>query len=142
MAEERRQGHSELLEAFKEFKSDIKDDIKEIKDDIKGIKEEQKDIDSKIMAKVQSHVDINNKIYMNGFPPDKHVADHHIIDNIIEKLNDDKKAARTIMIEVLKVAAVAAATWIAVTLWNGFKTEVQPPFDSKPRIEQNVKNSR
>lgn len=139
MAEERRQGHNELLDAFRDFKQDIKDDIKEIKDDIKGIKDEQKDIDAKVMAKIQSHVDINNKIYMNGFAPDKHVADHHIIDGIVEKLNEDKKSVRKIIEEVLKVAAVAACTWIAVTLWNGFKTEVQQPL---PKVEQNVKNGK
>lgn len=139
MTEERRQGHGELLEAFKEFKQDIKDDIKEIKDDIKGIKVEQKDIDTKVMSKIQAHVDINNKIYMNGFPPDKHVADHHIIDGIIDKLNEDKKSIRKVIEEVLKVVAVAAATWIAVTMWNGFKSEVQSPL---PKVEQNVKNTR
>ena len=134
MAEERRSGNIELLEAFKEFKNDIKEDIKDVKDKVE-----------KIEPKIHEIVDINNKLYHNGFPPHEHVADHHVLKGVVSEINnakkDSKDMVRTVIVEVLKVAAVAAATWIAVVLWNGFKAEVQSPIDTKPRIEQNVKQN-
>jgi archaellum component FlaC len=128
MAEERRAGYSDLLESIKDFKQDIKEDIKEIKDELKQI-----DI------KVNDHITTNNKFYFNGFQPDKHVADHHIIDTIIEKVNESKGLKNKLVEEVLKVAVVAALTFIAISTWNGIKEEVKPPFENKPKVEQNVK---
>ena len=127
MAEDRR-NNSELLESLKEFKADIKEDIKEIKDELKHI-----DI------KVNDHITTNNKFYFNGFQPDKHVADHHVIDSIIEKVNETKGLKNKLVEEVLKVAVVAALTFICISTWNGIKEEVKAPFDNKPKIEQNVK---
>ena len=127
MAEERR-NNSEVLEAFKEFKADIKEDIKEIKDELKHI-----DI------KVNDHITTNNKFYFNGFQPDKHVADHHVIDTIIEKVNEQRGLKNKLVEEILKVAVVAALTFIGISTWNGIKEEVKAPFDNKPKVEQNVK---
>ena len=129
MAEDRR-NNSELLETLKEFKADIKEDIKEIKDELKLI-----DI------KVNDHITTNNKFYFNGFQPDKHVADHHVIDTIIEKVNESKGLKNKLVEEVLKVAVVAALTFICISTWNGIKEEVKPPFDNKPKVEQNVKGN-
>ena len=125
MAEERRSGHQELLEAVREFKSEIKEDIKEIKDELKSID-----------SKIHDSVTTNNKFYFNGFEPHKHVADHHIIDTIIEKIHEDKKSFRKIIEELLKVAAVAVATWVLVTLWTGIKQDVRL---DKPQIERTNK---
>lgn len=127
MAEDRR-NNSELLESLKEFKADIKEDIREIKEELKLI-----DI------KVNDHITTNNKFYFNGFQPDKHVADHHIIDSIIEKVNETKGLKNKLVEEVLKVAVVAALTFICISTWNGIKEEVKAPFDNKPKVEQNVK---
>ena len=127
MAEDRR-NNSELLESLKEFKADIKEDIKEIKDELKHI-----DI------KVNDHITTNNKFYFNGFQPDKHVADHHVIDSIIEKVNETKGLKNKLVEEVLKVAVVAALTFICISTWNGIKEEVKAPFDNKPKVEQNAK---
>ena len=134
MANERREGYIELHSILQDMKTELKEDIKAIDDKVEKIEPKIKDI-----------VDTNNKLFHNGFPPHEHVADHHLLKGIVAEINnakkDSKDMTRTIIIEVLKVAAVAAATWIAVVLWNGFKAEVQAPFDNKPRIEQNVKNS-
>ena len=131
MSEERRQGNVELMDAFKEFKADIKEDIKEIKDELKQID-----------SKVKDHVDVNNKFYFNGFQPDKHVADHHVIDNIIAKVNETKSMKNKIIEEVLKYVAIAAITWVAYASWDKFNAEIKPPIDSKPKVEQSDKNSR
>lgn len=131
MAEERRNGYGELLDAFKDFKQDMKEDIKEIKDELKQID-----------SKIKDHVDVNNKFYFNGFPADKHVADHHVIDNIIEKVNDTKSLKNKLVEEVLKFALIAALTWIAYASWDKFNAEIKPPIDSKPKVEQNDKSSR
>ena len=118
MAEERRSGNLELQEALKEFRAEMKEDIKELKDELKAI-------DSRIHETVTT----NNKFYFNGFEPHKHVADHHVIDTIIEKVNEDKKSFRKVIEELLKVAAIAAATWVLVTLWTGAKIEIQQPIE-------------
>ena len=131
MAEERRTGNIELLEAFKEFKHDIKEDIKEIKDELKQID-----------TKVKDHVDVNNKFYFNGFQPDKHVADHHVIDSIIEKVNEGKSMRNKIIEEVLKYIAIAAITWIGYASWDKFNAEIKPPIDTKPKVEQHEKISK
>lgn len=128
MAEERRAGYSDLLESIKDFKHDIKEDIKEIKDELKQIDQ-----------KVNDHININNKYYFNGFTPDKHIADHHVIDNIIEKVNEGKNLKSKVVEEVVKAAAIAIITFICISAWNGFKQEVQAPFDNKPKVEQNAK---
>lgn len=125
---EERRNNSELLESLKEFKQDIKEDIKEIKDELKHID-----------GKVSDHITTNNKFYFNGFAPDKHVADHHIIDTIIEKVNEQRGLKNKLVEEILKVAVVAALTFIAISTWNGIKDEVKAPFDNKPKVEQNVK---
>ena len=131
MAEERRTGNIELLEAFKEFKHDIKEDIKEIKDELKQID-----------SKVKDHVDVNNKFYFNGFQPDKHVADHHVIDSIIEKVNEGKSMRNKIIEEVLKYIAIAAITWIGYASWDKFNAEIKPPIDTKPKVEQYEKTNK
>ena len=131
MAEERRTGNIELLEAFKEFKHDIKEDIKEIKDELKQID-----------TKVKDHVDVNNKFYFNGFQPDKHVADHHVIDSIIEKVNEGKSMRNKIIEEVLKYIAIAAITWIGYASWDKFNAEIKPPIDTKPKVEQYEKTNK
>lgn len=128
MQEERRAGYSELLESIKEFKQDMKEDIKEIKDELKQIDK-----------KVKDHVDVNNKFYFNGFPADKHVADHHVIDNIIEKVNEGRSLKNRVIEEAVKAAVIAILTFIAISTWNGVKQEVQAPFDNKPKVEQNAK---
>ena len=125
--EDRRAFDTELLSSLKEFKQDIKDDIKEIKEELKSIDK-----------KVKDHVDVNNKFYFNGFQPDKHVADHHIIDTIIEKVNEGKNLKSKVIEEVVKAAAIAILTFICISAWNGFKQEVQAPFDNKPKVEQNA----
>lgn len=126
MTEERRTGNIELIEAFKEFKSDIKEDIKEIKDELKQIDK-----------KVKDHVDVNNKFYFNGFQPDKHVADHHVIDGIIEKVNEGKSIKNKVIEEVIKFIAIAALTWMGYAAWAKFTADVHAPFDNKPKVEQN-----
>lgn len=126
--EERRAGYGELLDSIKEFKQDMKEDIKEIKDELKQID-----------SKVKDHVDVNNKFYFNGFQPDKHVADHHVIDNIIEKVNEGRSLKNKVIEETVKAAVIAVLTFIAISTWNGVKQEVQAPFDNKPKVEQNVK---
>ena len=131
MTEERRTGNIELLEAFKEFKHDIKEDIKEIKDELKQID-----------SKVKDHVDVNNKFYFNGFQPDKHVADHHVIDSIIEKVNEGKSMRNKIIEEVLKYIAIAAITWIGYASWDKFNAEIKPPIDTKPKVEQYEKTNK
>ena len=118
MAEERRSGNLELQEALKEFRAEMKEDIKELKDELKAID-----------VKIHETVTTNNRFYFNGFEPHKHVADHHVIDNIIEKVNEDKKSFRKVIEELLKVAAIAAATWVLVTLWTGAKIEIQQPIE-------------
>lgn len=123
MAEERRSGHVEIHETLKEFRQELRDDIKELKDDIKELEH-----------KMHDTVTTNNKFYFNGFEPHKHVSDHHIIDNIIEKVNEDKKSFRKIVEEILKVAAVAAFTWIVVTIWNGAKVEIRSPIEV-PKVD-------
>ena len=128
MAEDRR-NNSELLETLKEFKADIKEDIKEIKDELKQI-----DI------KVNDHITTNNKFYFNGFQPDKHVADHHVIDSIIEKVNEGRSLKNKVIEETVKAAVIAILTFIAISTWNSVKQEVQAPFDNKPKVEQNAKN--
>ena len=131
MTEERRTGNIELLEAFKEFKHDIKEDVKEIKDELKQID-----------SKVKDHVDVNNKFYFNGFQPDKHVADHHVIDSIIEKVNEGKSMRNKIIEEVLKYIAIAAVTWIGYASWDKFNAEIKPPIDTKPKVEQYEKTNK
>ena len=126
--EERRAGYGELLDSIKEFKQDMKEDIKEIKDELKHIDK-----------KVKDHVDVNNKFYFNGFPADKHVADHHVIDNIIEKVNEGRSLKNKVIEETVKAAVIAILTFIAISTWNGVKQEVQAPFDNKPKVEQNAK---
>jgi hypothetical protein len=125
MAEERR-GYTELIDSIKDLKTELKTELKE------GIKEVKQDI--------KDHIEVNNKIYFNGFPPDVHVAHHHGMDNVIEAANRTRSKWETLQIEVLKVAVVALITWGSMVLWNGFKTEVQAPFDNKPKVEQNAKN--
>lgn len=126
MAEERRSGNLELQEALKEFRAEMKEDIKDLKEDLKAID-----------VKIHETVTTNNKFYFNGFEPHKHVADHHVIDTIIEKVNEDKKSFRKIIEEILKVAAIAAATWVLITVWNGLKVEVHAPI----KTEQNAKTA-
>ena len=126
--EERRAGYGELLDSIKEFKQDMKEDIKEIKDELKQIDK-----------KVNDHININNKYYFNGFTPDKHIADHHVIDNIIEKVNEGRSLKNKVIEEAVKAAVIAILTFIAISTWNGVKQEVQAPFDNKPKVEQNVK---
>lgn len=128
--QERRSGNIELLESLKEFKHDIKEDIKEIKDELKQFD-----------AKIKAQIDINNKFYHNGFTADKHVADHHIIDGVVEKINENKKSVRHLIDEILKYAAIAIVSWFVATSWNVFRSEVQAPFDNKPKVEQNAKNT-
>ena len=41
--------------------------------------------------------------------------------------------------EVVKAAAIAILTFICISAWNGFKQEVQAPFDNKQKVEQNAK---
>ena len=134
MGEERRQSHIDINNTLQNLRDELKEDIKEVKEKVE-----------KIEPKIHEVVDINNKLYHNGFPPHEHVADHHVLKGIVAEMNnakkDSKEITRTIMIEVLKVAAVAAATWVAVVLWNGFKAEVQSPIDSKPRVE-NVQTNK
>lgn len=129
--EDRRAFDTELLSSLKEFKQDIKEDIKEIKDELKQID-----------RKVKDHVDVNNKFYFNGFQPDKHVADHHVIDSIIEKVNEGKSLKNKLIEEVLKYVLIAAVTWVAYASWDKFNAEIKPPVDSKPKVEQNDKNFR
>ena len=130
--EDRRAFDTELIASLKEFKQDIKEDIKEIKDELKQID-----------RKVKDHVDVNNKFYFNGFQPDKHVADHHIIDTIIEKVNEGKTLKNKVVEEVVKAAVIAILTFICISTWTSFKQEVQAPFDNgKPKVEQHDKNSR
>ena len=128
--EERRSGNIELLESLREFKADMKEDIKEIKDELKQIDK-----------MVNDHITTNNKFYFNGFQPDKHVADHHVIDSIIEKVNESKGLKSKLVEEVLKVAVVAALTFICISTWNGIKDEVKAPFSNKPKVEQNAKGN-
>ena len=134
MGEERRQSHIDINNTLQNLRDELKEDIKEVKEKVE-----------KIEPKIHEVVDINNKLYHNGFPPHEHVADHHVLKGIVAEMNnakkDSKEITRTIMIEVLKVAAVAAATWVAVVLWNGFKAEVKSPIDSKPRVE-NVQTNK
>ena len=131
MAEERIAGYADLLDSLKDFKQDIKEDIKDIKDELKQIDK-----------KVKDHVDVNNKFYFNGFQPDKHVADHHVIDNIIEKVNEGKSLKNKVIEETVKAAVIAILTFICISTWNGFKQEVQAPFDNKPKVEQNDKSHK
>ena len=126
--EERRAGYGELLDSIKEFKQDMKEDIKEIKEELKQIDK-----------KVKDHVDVNNKFYFNGFPAEKHIADHHVIDTIIEKVNEGKNLKSKVIEEVVKAAVIAILTFICISTWNDFKQEAQAPFDNKPKVEQNVK---
>lgn len=130
MSDERRTGNLELIESLKDFKQDIKEDIKEIKDELKHVD-----------SKVNDHININNKYYFNGFQPDKHVADHHVIDSIIEKVNEGRGLRNRLVEEVLKVAVVAALTFIGMSTWSGIKEEVKAPFDNKPKVEQNAKGN-
>lgn len=121
MAEERRRENTELLESIREFKTEIKEDIKEVKDELKSID-----------TKIHESVTTNNKFYFNGFEPHKHVADHHIIDNIIDKANADKKSVRNIVEKWIDRLAWAAMTFIAVTTWN----TLQKDYDIKPQIPE------
>ena len=127
MAEERRQGHAELLDAFKEFKTDIKEDIKEIKDELKQID-----------TKVKDHITVNNKIHFNGHTPDKHIEDHHFLDKIKEEKKDVKGLKSKVVEEVVKFIAIAAITWAGYAMWDKFTTQVQVPFENKPKVEQSV----
>jgi archaellum component FlaC len=129
MTEERRAGYSELLDSIKEFKQDMKEDIKDIKDELKQIDK-----------KVKEHVDVNNKFYFNGFPAEKHIADHHVIDTIIEKVNEGKNLKSKVIEEIVKAAAIAILTFVCISTWNGFKQEVQAPFSNPPaKTEQHAK---
>lgn len=130
MAEERRQSHNELLDSLKEFKTEIKEDIKELKDDIKDIE-----------SKIHDSVTTNNKFYFNGFEPHKHVADHHIIDNIIEKTNADKKSVRNIAEKWIDRLAWAAMAFIAVTTWNSVKEDITMLPEKKIERKADVKNT-
>ena len=122
MPEERRQSHIDISESLREFKTEIKSDMKEIRDDIKELE-----------GKIHETVTTNNKFYFNGFEPHKHVADHHIIDNIIDKTNADKKSVRNIVEKWIDRLAWAAMTFIAVTTWNSLQQnkEYKPPVEKK-----------
>lgn len=129
MAEDRR-NNSELLETLKEFKQDIKEDIKEIKDELKQID-----------LKIKDQIDVNNKIYMNGFPAEKHVADHHVLDNLVAHANNTKSFWQKILEELVKYVAIGILSWAAATWYAGL-SEVQSPFANKPKVEQHDKNSK
>lgn len=131
MAEERRNGYGELLEAFKDFKQDIKEDVKEIKDELKQIDH-----------KIKDHVDVNNKFYFNGFQPDGHVEDHHFLKTIKDEKKDVKSMKSKLVEEVLKYVLIAALTFLAYASWDKFNAEIKPPVDSKPKVEQNEKTAR
>ena len=126
MAEERR-GYGELVESIKDLKTELKTEFKE------GIKE--------VKQEIKEHIEINNKIYFNGFPPDQHVAQHHVMDTIVDAANKTRSKWDQVQVEVLKAVAVAALSFIAISTWNGVKEEVKAPFDNKPKIEQNAKNN-
>lgn len=113
---ERRAGYCDLIEVVKEVRDEIKDLKTDIKTDISALEQ-----------KINDQVSTNNKFYFNGFEPHKHVADHHIIDSVVEKMQDNKKTMRSITEKWVDRIAFAIITYIAAATWFSFKEDVKAP---------------
>lgn len=128
MPEERRTTDHAIIEMIREFKLEVREDMKAIKDELKVI-------DDKIHDTVQS----NNKLYFNGFDPHKHVQDHHQVDDIAERAKDNAKSVRSTVEKWIERAAWACITFIAMSTWNTVTENISKvkSFDP-PKIEQKV----
>ena len=122
MVNDRRSTDQEILAKIE----DLREDFKQYKIDIK--------------ATIEDKLTVHDKIYFNGFEPHKHVADHHVIDGIVENLNDNKKMKNSIIEKWIDRILWAAITFIALSVWNSTQEQIANYEKPKTEIKQNGSN--
>lgn len=132
MQEDRRGSYEAVLELLKEFKIEVRADMKLIKDELKII-------DDKIHETVHETICDNNKLYFNGFDPHKHVQDHHQVDDIAVQSKENRKAIRSTFEKWIDRAAWACITFIAMSTWTTITDNInKSKLPDKVQIEQKV----